>query len=411
MACLLVVHFAIESRMRSTARDHLYSFRDHGGHECIYLNLAVRSVPRWVLEAPVDLIIFHTSFLCTRWNRSRFPNYVERAAPLQSMAAPKIVIPQDDFINIDLLCDFIRGFGIEWIFTPAFEHDWATIYADVDRDRVNLRTVLTGYLNQNTISAAESFARRDDDRPLDIGYRARRVGPELGRHGILKSRIADVFSQSTEGCGLNIDISQNEEDTLYGDDWYRFLQSCKYTMGVEGGASLLDVNGSVHERTMAYLATHPQAEFEEVEQACFPGLDGNIKLFVISPRHLEACVTRTCQILIAGQYNDILKPDRHYLPLKRDFSNLDEVLIAVRSDGRRASIVEQAHEDIVASGRYTYRSFVDLVVSTSLGDDDGHRQPLDSTLRNRVVAFEKNSWRLVQGREVLKKTLRTLRLR
>lgn len=411
MACLLIVHFAIESRMRTSARDHLYSFRDHGGHECIYLNLAVRSVPRWVLEAPVDLIIFHTSFLCTRWNRSRFPGFVERAAPLRTMVAPKITIPQDDFINLDLLCEFIRQFGIEWIFTPAFEHDWATIYTDVDRDRVKLRTVLTGYLNRKTVKAAESFSRQDDNRPLDIGYRAWRAGPALGRHGILKTRIAEVFSQAAARGDLNVDISLHEADTLYGDDWYRFLQSCKYTIGVEGGASLLDVDGSVHERTEAYLESHSQASFEEVEEACFPGMDGNIELFVISPRHLEACVTRTGQILIEGKYNDILVPGRHYLPLKRDFSNLDEVLDAVRSDEGRSSMVEQAYNDIVASGSYSYRSFVDLVVSTSLGDGDGHRQTLNSTLKNKIEAFEKNSRRLVRGREALKSALRTLRLK
>lgn len=411
MACLLVVHFAIESRMRTSARDHLYSFRDHGGHECIYLNLAVRSVPRWVLEAPVDLIIFHTSFLCTRWNRSRFPGFVERAAPIRAMAAPKVAIPQDDFINIDLLCDFIRQFGIEWIFTPASEHDWATIYADVDRDRVKLQTVLTGYLNQKTVREAESFARPNDERPLDIGYRAWQAGPALGRHGILKTHIAEVFSKVAARSNLNVDISLHEADTLYGDDWYRFLQSCKYTIGVEGGASLLDVDGSVHERTATYLETHPQATFEEVEKACFPGLDGNIDLFVITPRHLEACATRTGQILIEGRYNDILVPGRHYLPLKRDFSNLDEVLEVVRSDEGRASMVEQAHKDIVTSGSYSYRSFVDLVVSRSLGDDEDRCHPLDSTLKNKIEAFEKNSWRLVRGREALKNILRILRLK
>ena len=411
MACLLVVHFATEPRMRSSARDHLQCFRDHGGHDCIYLNLAVRSVPRWMLDAPIDLVIFHTSFLCTRWNRSRFSGFVERAAPLRSIVAPKIAIPQDDFINVDLLSDFIRQFGIEWVFTPANEHDWATIYADVDRDRVKLQTVLTGDLSEQAVRDADSFARPVDNRPLDIGYRAWRAGPALGRHGILKTRIAEEFSRAAPQCDLNIDISQHEEDTLYGDDWYRFLQSCKYTIGVEGGASLLDVDGSVHERTAAFLETHSEATFEEVEEACFPRLDGNIDLFVITPRHLEACVTRTGQILIEGRYNDILVSGRHYLPLKRDFSNLDEVLEAVRSDEGRASMVEQAHKDIVASGSYSYRSFVDLVVSASLGDVEDRCPPLDTTLKNKIEAYEKNSWRLVRGREALKKTLRTLRLK
>jgi hypothetical protein len=114
--------------------------------------------------------------------------------------------------------------------------------------------------------------------------------------------------------------------------------------------------------TESYLAEHPGASFEEVERECFPGLDGGLRYVAISPRHLEACATRTCQVLVEGEYNDVLVPGRHYLELKRDFSNLEQVLNAVKQDHLRQEITEQAFRDIVASGNYTYRSFVEHVL-------------------------------------------------
>ncbi|MBT8506740.1 hypothetical protein B1F79_04690 [Coxiella-like endosymbiont of Rhipicephalus sanguineus] len=45
----------------------------------------------------------------------------------------------------------------------------------------------------------------------------------------------------------------------------------------------------------------------------------------ISPRHFEAVATKTLQILYEGEYSNILKPWVHYVPLKKDYSNFDEV--------------------------------------------------------------------------------------
>ena len=54
--------------------------------------------------------------------------------------------------------------------------------------------------------------------------------------------------------------------------------------------------------------------------------DGRLQLFAISPRHLEACATRTCQVLVEGEYSGVLRPGEHYIPVRKDLSNLDDVL-------------------------------------------------------------------------------------
>src|SRR5262249_22203739 len=121
--------------------------------------------------------------------------------------------------------------------------------------------------------------------------------------------------------------------------------------------------GSIRIKTLEFVEKNPDATLVEIEAACFPGLDGTLALFALSPRHLEACATRTCQILIEGNYNGVLRPWEHYIPLKRDFSNLDEVLEIVKRDELRPAMIERAYTDIVASARFTYERFAHYVIA------------------------------------------------
>ena len=54
-----------------------------------------------------------------------------------------------------------------------------------------------------------------------------------------------------------------------------------------------------------------------------------------------------------------MEPMVHYLPLRKDFSNFDEVLRAVPGSGVRRELTENAHRDLIASGRYSYERFIE----------------------------------------------------
>ena len=98
---------------------------------------------------------------------------------------------------------------------------------------------------------------------------------------------------------------------------------------------MLDREGKFKERTEAYLAEHPDASFDEVEAHCFPGEDGELALLrdlAAPPRGLRHAHLPGAR---RGRVHRVLEPGRHYLELKRDLSNLDEVLES--HPGRRAA--------------------------------------------------------------------------
>lgn len=75
----------------------------------------------------------------------------------------------------------------------------------------------------------------------------------------------------------------------------------------------------------------------------------------ISSRHFDAIGTGTCQILLEGRYNDILIPHVHYIPLKADYSNLDEVLEIFHS-AESEKIAQNVSDYVRENHTYVHRA-------------------------------------------------------
>jgi hypothetical protein len=363
---LVVYNRQLFGDWRSTYDSHVNSFRRFSDHDCFYLNADRRSIPRYLSSLDPDLVVFHYTFLAARQYPEVFSRLLRRLDFIRDWRCPKALVPHDEQAHSDLLCQFVQSFGVTHVFTPAPSSEWARIYEGVDFDTVAFRTVLTGYIDESVVRETESRAQARRDRPIDVGYRSWDTWPYYGRHGRLKGEIGRAVKERAPAFDLVADISGRYQDAFLGDSWLDFLLKCKYTIGVEGGSSVFDRDGGIAQKTVEYLTAHDDPSFEEVEAACFPGMDGRFRYFLLGPRHFEAIMTRTCQVLVEGEYGGALVPGRHYIELRRDFSNLDNVLRLMKEDRLRAAIVERAYQDIVVSGMYSYRAFASLVLSESL---------------------------------------------
>ncbi|MEA2657018.1 MAG: hypothetical protein QOI23_2383, partial [Chloroflexota bacterium] len=116
--------------------------------------------------------------------------------------------------------------------------------------------------------------------------------------------------------------------------------------------------------------------------------EGNVTVNVISPRVFEAATLGTALVMFPGDYSGIVSPGEHYIPLEKDFSNMDEVVSKLKDEEYMAALSERAYTHLVRSGRWSYATFIrefdDLVAESTRGA----RGPAPSP-RHRVARMER----------------------
>ncbi len=394
---ILLVYGSLDYPIRTSIKDLIYAFHENTDCNAFIYGIDQGSFPEYLKKVNFDLIVFSTILVGERWlgEQNMKSNVYKKIDYLRNLNVTKVVHPQDEWIHTYLLNDFINDFNISYVFTVAPETEWKKIYNKVDFNKVQFHKVLTGYLSNQTVNRAKQITASLKNQSVDIGYRAYKSPPWLGSHGYLKTLIAEVFYKEASKYHLKTDISTEEKDTILGDAWLEFMASCKYFIGVEGGSTVIDPDGEIFKKGSEYQKQNPNASFEMFEQHCFAGMNGNLGLIAISPRHLEACITKTCQVLIEGEYNGVLKPHIHYIEVKKDFSNLEQVFELMKDDKLRISIVNRAYQDIVESGHYSYLNYTKFIIEKSLATKKLHQPSINNWLqlkRNRIS--DKRFWNL-----------------
>jgi hypothetical protein len=337
--------------MLLAVRQHLHSLDGRDGR-ILYRN-AIDPTPPWLGWTEPDLCILHTTFLLIRWNYD-FEEYRSRFHWISRLRCPKIALPQDEYDHSEVLDEWLLELGATSVYSCFGPEQRGTLYPLLSQ-QVTFRDTLTGFIDED---AAAGLARRvcpHGQRPRDIVYRARNLPYWFGSHGQLKHRIAEVVKERAGEFGLRTDISTRPEDTVYGPGWLDFLMSGRAVIGAESGSSVLDARGEIQRRISRLLAEQPGLTFEQVDAQMPSGWD-SYTFFAISPRHLEAVITKTAQVLVEGRYSGVLEPETHYIPLRRDFSNLDEALERLQNVEAVEAMAERAYQDVYLSGRNNLRT-------------------------------------------------------
>jgi hypothetical protein len=81
----------------------------------------------------------------------------------------------------------------------------------------------------------------------------------------------------------------------------------------------------------------------------------------ISPRVFECAVMHTPMILYRGRYSGIIDPETHYIPLEKDFSNIDDVLRRLDDLSGLAALAHRTFDHLVGSGKFGYRAYANFL--------------------------------------------------
>lgn len=382
------------SEIRSAIRHHLEAIRyGPSRHHVTYWN-AFEGSPAVLRHGTYDAILLHTTLLCLRW----FPTFQEWRRKLSWVAGLdclKIALPQDEYDHSEVLDEWLRDLGVQHVFSNFGEDVRPVLYPGMSRSAV-FHPAFTGYIDEDTARRLEGRLQPAAARPYDVVYRASHLPYWFGSLGQLKHRIGARAKAEAEARGLVANVSTRTEDAIMGDEWFDFLGAGRSVVGCESGSSALDRRGEIQASIRRYLEQHPEAGFDEVSAHLPEGWD-SYHFAAVSPRHFEAVITRTCQVLVRGRYDGVLVAGRHYLPVSPDLSDLGEVLESAADPGTASAVAETAYEEVYRSGRYGYRGLAELI--DRVLDTRAVRRPGAGAVASAVSAAW-GTWRLKRPSEI-----------
>ena len=345
----ILVLSTYEGADASAVRDYLLSFGLHSRHHYYYAFDCRRLDERMDLR-PFDVIlIFWDVYLLGPELSDAIRDRIARAP------AVKIVFLQDEYRDVHRVNQAMAELGVQVAFTCVAEGDHRVFYpADAIPCLDGVYTVLPGYVPRYLEQAPLDL---DSPRRIDVGYRSRAMPFDLGDLGQDKTVIAARFQTLAGAAGLASDISVLERDRLYGRQWVEFLRDCRCVLGTSSGASVVDFTGEIRRGCERHLALNPDAGYREVKARFFADADWKVVIDTASPRMFEAAALGCTLVQHEGLYGGVVRADVHYIDVRRDYSNIADVLDRVRDRGFCREMARRAHRELIASRRYSFEAF------------------------------------------------------
>ncbi len=404
---VLVLYFDAGIPWAANQLQHARSFGRHSRFRTWTVN-TLYDFPRQLAAFDFAAIILHYSLfgavpgpLSPLLGTPRYLLNDGHIALLRAASGRKIAIFQDEQTHCRARFRFCDEFGIDCAYTCFEPDEYDSTWRRYSRVPT-IRTTLPGYVDEALTHVADHFALPDDQRSVDVGYRARPI-PLFAEPRQDKVEVGRRFREFAAGSDLVLDIGLREEDRLYGDDWFRFLGDSRTTLGAESGVSVVDCEDEVRNDCERILAKQGEVTLENLAQGPLARWDDAIRYRTISPRHFEAAALGSCQVLLEGSYSGAMRPMEHYIPLRRDFSNFDQVVSRIRDAGLRRGLAGNARRDLIDSGEYRLESFVAGV------DRDLIDAGLDPEIDPRLARAVRRAWARGTHQSILRYRLKRRR--
>lgn len=245
---------------------------------------------------------------------------------------------------------FLRSVEAEYVCSQLPLDTACWLYAECDPTRI---LSMPHALNPNLY-----YPRQQTQRSIDIGFRGAFYYGFIG--DVERNTLLRLFQDRGNDLGLVCDVRAGNIPRF---DWARFLNQCKGTVGAEAGSYYLDRKGKIIADAKAYLRKHRGVSFEELFHLFFESPQVEYRSGKsISSRHFEPIGTKTCQILLEGNYNGILRPNVDYISVKKDLSNIHEAVEMFKDPDYMKAMVERAYK--YAMSEHTYRHRVEGLLKT-----------------------------------------------
>jgi hypothetical protein len=317
--------------------------------DCVPFNLAQRTfadlmaVARQLLAGRFDAIVLLHSVFSNQQNLRGFLMWAVAACRV-----PKVFFIGNEYKHMPEKIRFCRRLGVDLLITQSNDERVYSLYQNALGCEV--ACVPNTGIDPNVFRPIIPLKLRQ----IDIGYRSYASTWYLGNDE--KSAIADWFLANSPRLGVKVDVSLSSADRFDAPGYAGFLNRCRGQIGTEAGGDYFELTDRTRKLVNAYINQHPSATWPEIKSLFFDSYGPSIPMRIISGRQVEAAACKTVQILFEGRYNDYLSPDQHYIPLKKDFSNVGEAMEKLADADYCKRITDNAFE--IAMAELTYDKLI-----------------------------------------------------
>jgi glycosyltransferase involved in cell wall biosynthesis len=381
----ILILYEFKSIKINTIKDHVESFGLFSRHTISY---ATASPDRNTVKdlSNYDAVVIHYSLRLSlesgAWTLSPKVRDLLKGYP-----GLKVAFIQDEYDTTNVAINWLKDLGIHLLFTCVPQKYQRVVYPQNEIPFIRFTLNLTGYVPE---ALRDYHCKPMSKRKTTIAYRGRSLPFWYGDLGQEKEFIGKKMKEFCLAKGINEDIEYDDSKRIYGNAWYEFLASSKTTLGTESGSNIFDY-GHLCRDVRAYLEQKPNASYEEVFKLFLHPHEGKVRMNQISPKIFEAICLHTALILFEGEYSGVLEAGKHYISLKKDFSNIDEVLMKANDNNYLTGLTEHAYRDIVLSNNYSYQSFVTLFDNAidSFMIKKRKSQPVKLKFKKQILTFIK----------------------
>lgn len=334
----------------STLREHLDAFGLFSKHSTTFVNGTGSETTSQEFIDSFDAIVVHYSV------RISVPGHlaVDFYSALKSYVGLKVLFIQDEYDNVKSTHKYIKGIDFDVLYTIINKDYCYKLYPADKFPYLKIIYILTGYVPYKLTGYSTAPIA---DRKIDVFYRGRELPYQYGSLGKEKYEIGKKFSAALDANNLllNLDVNSDNSKRIYGDGWYKALSTSKTMLGTESGSNVFDLDGDLHDLINKDISDG--LSYDEIfeNRLNFSELEWHVNM--ISPKAFEAIMLGTVLVLYEGEYSGVLTPHRHYIPLKKDFSNILEVVDIINNNKKLAEIANTAYEEIACNPLYSYEYF------------------------------------------------------
>jgi hypothetical protein len=328
----------------STVRDSLESFVKYGNYNYHFIILQKGEIKESLED--FDGVIIHYSCIALPY-RYYQPISAFSSMRIQGFKGIKLALVQDEQRAGHERLRFLNMLGVNHLFSVAEPDLYEILYPSAKRE-FSISTVLTGYISEDHINVAKQKIPLNTRR-LDLVYRGRKLPDWMGKTGTIKSEIPEIIESDRRLAKFSYSVSSSEQARLYGESWYRFLQSARVSICTPSGSDFLDLDGK-----------YPEAWIPNLEP-----ISGNHKepiaatYQMISPRFFDCVSAGNLISLTAGFYSNI-PISKGYIGLSNDLIELPEILEFAKSNYAQ-KIVDNCQKMILGNEKLYFSYFVKLV--------------------------------------------------